>query len=100
MLIPGGNGFPAIPLQPAFPLPPGQPLIPVPAGPGAAAPQGNDPPLAIATLMVKNLSSRLERLQKAEAFKNASPESKAELKKQIDELSKRLEDLRGQLGDK
>ena len=50
--------------------------------------------------MVKNLSSRLERLQKAEACKKASPESKAELKKQIDELSKRIEDLRGQLGDK
>ena len=56
--------------------------------------------MAVATHLVKNLSSQLERLQKAEACKNASPESKAELKKQIDELSKQLESLRGQLGDK
>jgi len=98
-----GNAFPAIPLMPAMPampLQPGQPLIPIPAVPAAAAPQGNNSQVEVATLLVKNLSSRLDRLQKAETCKNASPESKAELKKQIDELSKRLEDLRGQLGDK
>ncbi|MEI8374967.1 MAG: hypothetical protein WCJ35_19255 [Planctomycetota bacterium] len=95
-----GNAFPAIPLMPAMPLLPGQPMIPGPVGPGAAIPQGNSPQVEVATMMVKNLSYRLERLQKAETCKNASPESKAELKKQIDELSKRLGDLRGQLGDK
>ena len=65
-----------------------------------AAPQANSQQVEVATQLVKNLSSRLDQLQKAETCKNASPESKAELKKQIDELSKRLEDLRGQLGDK
>jgi hypothetical protein len=99
--VPGNAipALPAIPLQPALPLQPGQ-LIPVPAGPGAVAPQGDNHQLEVATLVVKNLSSRLERLQKTDACKNASPESKAELKKQIDELSKRLGDLRGQLDDK
>ena len=92
-----GNAMPAIPLQPAMPL---QPLAPVPVVPGAAAPQINTPQVEVATRMVQNLSSRLERLQKAEDCKNASPESKAELKKQIDALSKQLEALRGQLGDK
>jgi hypothetical protein len=49
---------------------------------------------------VKHLSNKLEQLQKADACKNASPESKAELKKQIEELSKQLDRVRGQLGDK
>jgi hypothetical protein len=90
--------IPAIPLQPALPALPGapgsRPMIPAPA-----APQGNLQ-LEVPTLMVKNLASRLEQLQKSEACKNASPESKAELKKQIDELSKQIDGLRGQLGDK
>ena len=97
--VPGIPAMPAIPLQPAMPLR----AIPGPAAiPGAAMPQGNNPQIevAIATQLVKNLSSRLERLQKAEACKNASPESKAELKKQVEELSKQIEALRGQLGDK
>ncbi len=98
--IPAMPMLPAIPLRPALPLQPGQPLLPGPAVPAAAVPLGNNSQVEIATRMVKNLSSRLERLQKADACKKASPESKAELKKQIDELSKRIEDLRGQLDDK
>jgi hypothetical protein len=97
-MIPG-NAIPAFPLQPALPLMPGQ-LAPVPAGPAVAPPQGDSRQVEAATMVVKNLSSRLERLQKSDACKNASPESKAELKKQVDELSSRLEKLRGQLGDK
>ena len=48
---------------------------------------------------MKHLATKLEQLQKAEACKSASAEAKAELRKQIDELSKRLSDVRGQLGD-
>jgi len=43
---------------------------------------------------------QLDALRKNETLKNASAEKKAELKKQIDELSKRLSDLRARLGDK
>ncbi len=86
-----GNPAPAIPLQPA---------LPGPRAPANPAPQGNGSQLEVATRMVKNLSGRLDRLQKADACKDATPESKAELKKQIDELKKRLDDVRGQLGDK
>ncbi len=101
-IIPG-NALPAIPLQPAPLRPqrlqPGQ-LVPVPAGPAAAAPQADNQQIAVATQLVKHLSNKLEQLQKADACKNASPESKAELKKQIEELSKQLDSVRGQLGDK
>ncbi|MGO9112468.1 MAG: HEAT repeat domain-containing protein [Thermoguttaceae bacterium] len=96
-----GNAIPAIPLQPALPLQPRQPLLPAPAMPRAAAPQANNPQqIEVATRLLKTLSSRLERLPKEHAYKNASPESKAELRKQIDGLSKQLESLREQLGDK
>jgi hypothetical protein len=86
---------PAVPqTQPAIPAPAvPQPLLTAPAAPRAAG-------IEIASRSMKTLSSRLEALQKAEAYKDATPESKAELKKQIDELSKQLEALRGQLGDK
>jgi len=101
----GGNpipgNMPAIPLLPAMPLQPGlQPLIPAPAAPGALVPQANNPQIEIAMAQVRNLSHRLERLQKANVCKDATPESKAELKKEIDELSKRLHEVRGELGDK
>ncbi len=108
------------PAAPAAPIarPHSQPMIPAPA-PGATVPQAQTRPLVPApatalaatavqrdnllvessTRIVKSLSTRLEQLQKADACKNASPESKAELKKQIDELSKQLEAVRGQLGD-
>ncbi len=96
--VPGGNAIPVVPLQPAVPLQ----ALPGPAAmPRGVMPQGNNlQQIEVATRLVKSLSSRLEQLQKAEALKNASPESKAELKKQIDELSKQVESLRGQLGDK
>jgi hypothetical protein len=97
-----GNAMPALPLLPAMPLIPGQaqPLIPGQAVPGGFVPQAGRSPVEAATRLVKSLSTRLETLQKTEAYKDATPESKAELKKQIEELSKRLEDVRGQLGDK
>jgi len=98
-----GNALPAIPLQPAPLQPqrlqPGQ-LVPIPARPAAAAPQADNQQIAVATQLVKHLSNKLEQLQKADACKHASPESKAELKKQIEELSKQLDSVRGQLGDK
>ena len=53
----------------------------------------------MATSLARRLSAELKRLQTAQAYKNASPASKAGLKKQIDELSKQLEAVRGQLGD-
>jgi hypothetical protein len=98
------NTFPAIPLQPgmpAIPLQPGQamPVLPAPPLPGAAA-QAGKRQVEAASRMLKNLTARLEALQKAEAYKDATPESKAELKKQVDELSKQLEEIRGQIGDK
>ena len=93
-----GNGLPAVPLQPAAPLL-GRPMVPATA-PGGAAQQEKNLQVTMATRKIKSLSSQLERLQKAEACKDASPESKAELKKQISELSKQMEALRGQLGDK
>jgi hypothetical protein len=90
----------ANPPQPGLPIQPGQPLIPGLRVPGAAVPGRNNPQVEVATLWVRNLSSRLDGLQKTDVYKNASPESKAKLKKEIDELSKRLEAVRGQLGDK
>jgi len=81
---------------------PARALIPVPAVQGVAAPPSNNSQIEVATVtrLTKDLASRLEQLQKAGDCKNVSPESKAELRKQIDELSKRIEGLRGQLGDK
>jgi hypothetical protein len=95
---------PAIP-APAAPAAPilrrqTRPMIPAPAVvPAAATPPGNVQ-IDSATRLVKNLSTRIERLQQTEAYKTATPESKAELKKEIDELSKQMEAIRGQLGDK
>ena len=115
-------GMPNVPPQPGLPLQPGQlkpgqlrpgqlqpgqlqpgqlkpgQAIPLPGALGATAPLGNhQKQVEVATVVVKHLATQLEKLQKAEACKDASPESKAELKKQIDELSKRLQDVRGQL---
>jgi hypothetical protein len=100
-----GNAMPALPLLPAMPAMPvipgqAQPLVPGQAVPGGFVPQTGRSQIEAATRLAKNLSIRLERLQKAEAYKDATPESKAELKKQIEELSKRLDDVRGQLGNK
>jgi hypothetical protein len=99
-LMPAMPAMPAIPLQPALPLlpNPGQ-AVPAPAQPAATA-QSDNRQVEVATSLVKHLSARLDQLQKAQACKTASPESKAELKKQINELSKRIEGVRGQLGDK
>jgi hypothetical protein len=98
-----GNAIPAIPLLPAFPLQPQRPMIPAIPGPAiapaAAPPVNNRQQIETVIWSVKTLSSRLERLKEADAFKSASPESKAELKRQIDDLSKQLEGLRKQLGD-
>jgi len=87
LLVPG-NAIPAVPLQPAAPVLP------------AAVPQADSQQVVVVTQLARHLSARIEQLQRAESFKNSSPESRAELKKQIDELSKRLKELRGQLGDK
>ncbi len=109
--IPALPAMPAIPVIPAIPAIPLQPAVPLQAIPGPAAIPGagmpavprrpNNPEVeaAVAAHLVKNLSSQLEQVQKAGRCKSASPESKAELKKQIDELSRQLEALRGQLGE-
>jgi hypothetical protein len=97
--IGGGNlPLPALPPQPGQLLP--NPAAPAPpsVAPAAALPADNQQ-VDVATKLVKHLATKLEQLQKAEACKSASPEAKAELRKQIDELSKRLSDVRGQLGD-
>ena len=95
----GGNFNPGIPANPFLPA---MPLQPQSLGwPGGMVPQqANNPQMVLAAAQVRNLSQRLERLQKADVCKSATPESKAELKKEIDELSKRLEKVRSELGDK
>jgi hypothetical protein len=107
-IMPGNLPFPLVPpampgqalpgqMQPGQALP-ARPMIPGQLVPGAAAPARSQ--LELAAIQTKSLASRLEKLQKADAYKSATPESKAELKKQIDELSKRLDEVRGQLNDK
>jgi uncharacterized protein (UPF0147 family) len=94
-----GKAVPANPPKLAVPLP-GRPLIPGATAPAAAAPQGDSQQVAAAATLLSRVSGRLEQLQKGEACKKASPQSKAELRKQLDELSTRLDALRGQLDDK
>jgi len=96
LLVPG-NALPALPLQPALPLKQPAPAAPVLPN---AVPQADNQQVVVVTQLAKHLSSRIEQLQRAGTYKNASPESKADLKKQIDDLSKRLGELRGQLGEK
>jgi hypothetical protein len=82
--------FPTTPVQvPAKPIVPGEAILPA-----------QSPQVEVATIRVRSLSLQFERLQKSDAYKSATPEAKARLKKEIEELSKRLEDVRGQLGSK
>jgi hypothetical protein len=97
-----GNPMPAIP-RPALPIRPLAPLQGFPGAqgfPGTVVPQESNSQLDMTARAVRSLSSRLERLRNSDAYRNASPESKAELKKQIEDLSKQLENARSQLGDK
>ena len=87
------NLFPAIPLQRAMPV---QPAVPVTPGAG----QDNNVQLDIATTNLKRITAQLERLRNNEALKNASDERKAELRKQVDELTKNADELRKQLDKK
>ena len=100
-LIPAGpNAIPAMPLLPAMPLHPGNAPVPAAPAPGvapAAAAHGNSVHLDMATMRLKVMSAQLEALRKGESMKDASPEKKAELKKQMDELTSRVDELRKQL---
>ena len=99
-----GNGMPVMPILPPAPwqqrgqlMPPNPVAVPPPAAVLAA---NNRQQIDGMIRSLKTLSSHMERVQKSDAYKNASPESKAELKKQIDGLSRQLDDLHKQLGDK
>ena len=54
----------------------------------------------LTAMRLKVISAKLESLYARRGVKNASAEKKAELKKQIDELSQRVEELRKQLDSK
>jgi hypothetical protein len=104
-LLPVQPGIPAMPAMPAMPLMPAMPAMPaVPGVPGAApnngAAQDNNVQLDIVASRLKRITAQLDGLRNNEAVKNASSERKAELKKQIDELTKRADELRKQLDKK
>jgi hypothetical protein len=92
----GPNVMPAIPLQPAMPMPAVPGLVPPAAAPAAGGNIGLD----IAEKRLKVMSAQLDALRKNESIKNASPEKKAELRKQMDELTQRVDELRKQLDGK
>jgi hypothetical protein len=84
--------MPAIPLQPAMPAVPG-------ATPNNAAPD-NNVQLDRAATRLKIIAAQLEALRNNDAVKNASDEKKAELKKQIEELTKNADELKKELDKK
>jgi hypothetical protein len=105
------GAMPVIPAMPAMPMMPPMPLQPrngfapavplTPGVPGAAPAAGNGVQIDIAAMKLKHISAQLNGLLRDnEALKNASPEKKAELKKQIDELTQRANELRKQLDSK
>ncbi len=81
-------------LQPAIPI---QPPIPAPVPPVLTPPSSIQ--VDVATRL-KIISDQLESLRKNESLKDASAEKKAELKKQIDELTQAMAELRKQLDTK
>jgi hypothetical protein len=92
--------MPPMPAVPPKPLQPGNGLAPFFPLPGAAPAPANGVQLDIAAKKLKVISAQLDTLLKNEAIKNASAEQKAELKKQIDELTQRADELRKRLDDK
>jgi hypothetical protein len=83
--IGGGNIIPAVP------------GVPVPAGPRIINAGRND--VILATSILRSAISRLERLAKQEGLKDATKESKEELKKQMGEVKRVIADLEKQLQD-
>jgi hypothetical protein len=104
-----------VPAAPGQPLPmPGQPfpmpgggLQIVPAVPGQiqgqlqlAGPAAGNVPIEAAITLMGQLSEEIKTAAKTGAWKDASKESKAAIKKQADELKKQLSELQKQLGEK
>jgi hypothetical protein len=93
------NILPAMPLMPAIPAQPAIPATPGAAPNNGAAPD-NNVQLDIAASKLKRITAQLEGLRNNEAIKSASDERKAELKKQIEELSRSADELKKQLDKK
>jgi len=94
-----------IPVQP-FPMPGGGFQL-VPVLPGQIqgniqllGPAAGNMPIEAATAMMGHLSSEIKSAAKSGVWKDASKETKSELKKQADELKKQLLDLEKQFGEK
>ena len=90
------GGAPLMPVIPAIPAVPRRPMLP----PVAVPATDRGAKLDRTTARLKDIAAQLDALRRNETLKDAPAEKKAELKKQIGELSRRVDELQEQLDDK